>query len=186
MIGGSSYLSRIAVVFAFPTAILCGYLNQFVWLFKRKRGISREWFTEFFRKNWAVRYSFSLILPVKENKQSISENDISSLVKKMLVSNSSPVWQNYSCTFDFSLDDCSVSIEITKNEKDKIAGNVFLSYPEIQLEDYEISFVADYEKGVIDFQNKAKGDFVSDYEDELAALLEEELQKDIPELDEER
>ena len=62
MIGGSSYLSRIAVVFAFPTAILCGYLNQFVWLFKRKRGISREWFTEFFRKNWAVRYSFSLIL----------------------------------------------------------------------------------------------------------------------------
>ena len=133
-----------------------------------------------------LSYSFSLILPVKENKESISENDISSLVKKMLVSNSSPVWQNYSCTFDFSLDDCSVSIEITKNEKDKIAGNVFLSYPEIQLEDYEISFVADYEKGVIDFQNEAKGDFVSDYEDELAALLEEELQKDIPELDEER
>lgn len=56
MISNSSYLSRMAVVFAFPPACLCGYLLQFVWFFKRQRGISREWFTSFFKKNWAIRY----------------------------------------------------------------------------------------------------------------------------------
>lgn len=55
MISGCSYLSRMAVIFAFPTACLCGYLSQFVWFFKRQRGISRDWFTSFFQKNWAVR-----------------------------------------------------------------------------------------------------------------------------------
>ena len=56
MIPNSSYLSRMAVIFAFPTACLCGYLNQFIWFFKRQRGISRDWFTSFFKKNWAVRF----------------------------------------------------------------------------------------------------------------------------------
>lgn len=58
MIPNSSYLSRMAVIFAFPTACLCGYLNQFIWFFKRHRGISRDWFTSFFKKNWAVRFLF--------------------------------------------------------------------------------------------------------------------------------
>ena len=56
MITGCSYLSRMAVIFAFPSACLCGYLNQFIWFFKRKRGISREWFTHFFDENWKARY----------------------------------------------------------------------------------------------------------------------------------
>ena len=55
MITGCSYLSRMAVIFAFPSACLCGYLNQFIWFFKRKRGISREWFTHFFDENWKAR-----------------------------------------------------------------------------------------------------------------------------------
>lgn len=45
----------MAVIFAFPSACLCGYLNQFIWFFKRKRGISREWFTHFFDENWKAR-----------------------------------------------------------------------------------------------------------------------------------
>ena len=60
MLSNSSYLSRMAVIFAFPSACLCGYLNQFIWFFKRQRGISREWFTSFFKENWSVRwYRFS-------------------------------------------------------------------------------------------------------------------------------
>ena len=47
----------MAVIFAFPFPCICGYINQFVWFFKRQRGISREWFTSFFKHNWDVRSS---------------------------------------------------------------------------------------------------------------------------------
>lgn len=67
MISNSSYLSRMAVIFAFPPACLCGYLLQFVWFFKRQRGISREWFTSFFKKNWDVRYSYFAPLTTSPN-----------------------------------------------------------------------------------------------------------------------
>ena len=67
MISNSSYLSRMAVIFAFPPACLCGYLLQFVWFFKRQRGISREWFTSFFKKNWAIRFSCFTLLMASPN-----------------------------------------------------------------------------------------------------------------------
>lgn len=65
MIPNTSYLSRMAVIFAFPFPCICGYINQFVWFFKRQRGISREWFTSFFKHNWDVRLSRVLLFPVE-------------------------------------------------------------------------------------------------------------------------
>lgn len=65
MIPNTSYLSRMAVIFAFPFPCMCGYVNQFVWFFKRQRGISREWFTSFFKHNWDVRLLHTRFLIVE-------------------------------------------------------------------------------------------------------------------------
>lgn len=62
MTGGSSYLSRYGVIVGVPGPCLCGYLFNFVWFFHRKRGIDRNWFTDFFAKKWAVRWRFSSYL----------------------------------------------------------------------------------------------------------------------------
>ncbi len=55
MTGGSSYLSRYGVIAGVPGPCFCGYLYNFVLFFHRKRGINRQWFTDFFARKWSVR-----------------------------------------------------------------------------------------------------------------------------------
>lgn len=53
--GGASYLSRMMVVFGVPASALWAWLVGHTWFFKRQRGLSRQWLTEFFRTNWRHR-----------------------------------------------------------------------------------------------------------------------------------
>lgn len=59
--GGSSYLSRYGVILGVPGPCLTGYLFNFVMFFHRKKGIDRNWFTEFIKRKWAVRYVWSIV-----------------------------------------------------------------------------------------------------------------------------
>ena len=53
--GGASYIARLMVAVAVPGMVFTAWINNYVWLFHRKKNISRQWFTEFFRKNWEKR-----------------------------------------------------------------------------------------------------------------------------------
>lgn len=57
-VGGASYLSRMMVILGVPGPAFVAWINNFVWFFHRKRGISRDWLTEFFREHWNKRYRF--------------------------------------------------------------------------------------------------------------------------------
>ena len=53
------------VAVAVPGMVFTAWINNYIWLFHRKKNISRSWFTEFFRKNWEMRfvlYYFALLL----------------------------------------------------------------------------------------------------------------------------
>lgn len=53
--GGSSYLSRLAIILFAPGPSYCGYLLNFVWFFFKRRGMDRKWFTRFTASKWHVR-----------------------------------------------------------------------------------------------------------------------------------
>ena len=53
--GGSSYLSRLAIIFLCPGPSFCGYLLNFVWFFWKFKKIDRNWFTKFMQSKWAYR-----------------------------------------------------------------------------------------------------------------------------------
>lgn len=53
--GGASYIARLMVAVAVPGMVFTAWINNYVWLFHRKKNISRQWFTEFFRENWEKR-----------------------------------------------------------------------------------------------------------------------------------
>lgn len=42
---------------AVPGMVFTAWINNYVWLFHRKKNISRTWFTEFFKKHWDMRYA---------------------------------------------------------------------------------------------------------------------------------
>lgn len=50
--GGGSYLSRYMVALGVPIAATYAWLTGSTWFFNRRRGISRDWLTDFFRHNW--------------------------------------------------------------------------------------------------------------------------------------
>lgn len=50
--GGGSYLSRMMVVFGVPCSAFWAWLLAHTWFFKRQRGLSREWLTDFFKEHW--------------------------------------------------------------------------------------------------------------------------------------
>ncbi|KAK8791813.1 hypothetical protein WA158_005190 [Blastocystis sp. Blastoise] len=54
-VGGASYLSRLMVIVGVPGPAFVAWMNNFVWFFHRKRGISREWLTHFFEEHWKTR-----------------------------------------------------------------------------------------------------------------------------------
>ena len=43
------------VAVAVPGMAFTAWINNYIWLFHRKKNISRTWFTEFFRKSWEMR-----------------------------------------------------------------------------------------------------------------------------------
>ena len=57
--GGASYVARMMVAVAVPGMAFTAWINNYIWLFRRKRNISRSWFTEFFRQNWEMRFVMS-------------------------------------------------------------------------------------------------------------------------------
>lgn len=56
--GGASYISRLMVCLGVPGMAFTAWINDYIWLFRRKKGISRAWFTEFFRENWEKRWAW--------------------------------------------------------------------------------------------------------------------------------
>lgn len=54
--GGASYIARLMVGVAVPGMVFTAWINNYVWLFHRKKNISRQWFTEFFRESWTKRF----------------------------------------------------------------------------------------------------------------------------------
>lgn len=54
--GGASYVARLMVAVAVPGMVFTAWINNYVWLFHRKKNINRNWFTEFFKKSWDLRY----------------------------------------------------------------------------------------------------------------------------------
>ncbi|KAK8806050.1 hypothetical protein WA171_007136 [Blastocystis sp. BT1] len=53
--GGASYIARMMVCLGVPGMAFTAWINNYIWLFHRKKNINRSWFTEFFRKNWDMR-----------------------------------------------------------------------------------------------------------------------------------
>ena len=60
--GGPSYISRYAVIFGVPGFAFCAWNSGCIWLFRRRRGIDRKKFTEFFAHNWKFRYNDGVIV----------------------------------------------------------------------------------------------------------------------------
>lgn len=61
--GGASYLSRMMVALGLPCSAMYGWLTGCVWFFNRRRGLSRDWFAQFFKRGWAkVRPGFPVIV----------------------------------------------------------------------------------------------------------------------------
>ena len=60
--GGASYIARMMVCLGVPGMAFTAWINNYIWLFHRKKNINRSWFTEFFRKNWDMMYcSFGIL-----------------------------------------------------------------------------------------------------------------------------
>lgn len=65
--GGSSYLSRLLIIFLCPGPSFCGYLLNFVWFFWKFKKINRNWFTKFMQSKWMHRWVFPLPLNYRPN-----------------------------------------------------------------------------------------------------------------------
>ena len=55
--GGASYIARLMVCVAVPGMAFTAWINDYIWLFHRKRNINRNWFTSFFKANWDRRFA---------------------------------------------------------------------------------------------------------------------------------
>lgn len=62
LLGGPAYLSRMMVIVAVPFSGLVSWTSQAIWFFRRRKGLSRDWFTEFFRHNLTLRPNSSVIV----------------------------------------------------------------------------------------------------------------------------
>ncbi len=57
------------VIAALPYPSLVSWTHGAIWFFQRKKGISRDWFTEFFRTNLALRPGSSVIVYPEGTRQ---------------------------------------------------------------------------------------------------------------------
>ena len=53
--GGASYVARYMVCVGVPGMAFTAWIHNYIWLFRRRKNINRQWFTGFFRECWDLR-----------------------------------------------------------------------------------------------------------------------------------